>query len=40
MIADPPERIRRWFAIVDRLTAGTGLVTSAVVRLVHNHSGA
>ena len=26
-----PERIRRWFAIVDELTAETGLVTSEQV---------
>jgi PII-like signaling protein len=31
VIVDTPERIRRWFTIVDRLSAGTGLVTSEVV---------
>jgi PII-like signaling protein len=31
VIVDTPERIRRWFAIVDRLTAETGLVTSEMV---------
>ena len=30
-IVDTPERARLWFAIVDELTAGTGLVTSEVV---------
>ena len=31
VIVDTPERIRRWFAIVDELTAETGLVTSEQV---------
>jgi len=31
VIVDTPERIRRWFAIVDELTDLTGLVTSEVV---------
>jgi hypothetical protein len=31
VIVDTPERIRRWFAVVDRLTAETGLVTSEMV---------
>ncbi|HEX2194685.1 MAG TPA: DUF190 domain-containing protein [Candidatus Limnocylindria bacterium] len=31
VIVDTPERIREWFAIVDRLTAETGLVTSEMV---------
>ena len=31
VIVDTPERIRRWFAIVDALTAQTGLVTSEMV---------
>ncbi|HEU4977515.1 MAG TPA: DUF190 domain-containing protein, partial [Solirubrobacteraceae bacterium] len=31
VIVDTPERIRRWFAIVDELTAETGLVTSELV---------
>ncbi len=31
VIVDTPERIRRWFAIVDRLTCETGLVTSEMV---------
>jgi PII-like signaling protein len=31
VVVDTPERIRRWFEIVDRLTRETGLVTSEVV---------
>ena len=31
VIVDAPERIRRWFAIVDALTSETGLVTSEMV---------
>ncbi len=31
VIVDEPERIRRWFGIVDRLTVQTGLVTSEIV---------
>jgi PII-like signaling protein len=31
VLVDAPDRIRRWFAIVDRLTAETGLVTSEIV---------
>jgi PII-like signaling protein len=31
VIVDTPERIRRWFSIVDQLTAETGLVTSETV---------
>jgi PII-like signaling protein len=31
VIVDTPARIRRWFAIVDRLTSETGLVTSEMV---------
>jgi PII-like signaling protein len=31
VIVDTPERIGRWFAIVDELTAETGLVTSEQV---------
>jgi PII-like signaling protein len=31
VVIDTPERIRRWFAIVDELTAETGLVTSEQV---------
>ena len=31
VVIDTPERIRRWFAIVDELTAQTGLVTSETV---------
>ena len=31
VIVDTPERIRRWFAIVDELTGETGLVTSELV---------
>jgi PII-like signaling protein len=31
VIVDTPDRIRRWFSIVDRLTAETGLVTSEMV---------
>ena len=35
VIADRPERIRRWFTIVDRLTRETGLVTSEIVPAFH-----
>jgi PII-like signaling protein len=31
VVVDTPERIRRWFAVVDRLTSETGLVTSEMV---------
>ena len=31
VLVDTPERIARWFAIVDELTAETGLVTSEIV---------
>lgn len=31
VVVDTPERIRRWFAIVDEVTAETGLVTSELV---------
>jgi len=31
VIVDTPERIRRWFGIVDELTSETGLVTSEQV---------
>jgi PII-like signaling protein len=31
VIVDTPERIRRWFAVVDELTSETGLVTSEMV---------
>jgi PII-like signaling protein len=31
VIVDTPARVRRWFAIVDRLTTETGLVTSEMV---------
>ena len=31
VVVDTPERIRRWFAIVDELTDETGLVTSELV---------
>jgi PII-like signaling protein len=31
VVIDTPQRIRRWFAIVDELTAETGLVTSETV---------
>ena len=31
MIVDTPERIARWFAIIDGLTDETGLVTSEQV---------
>ena len=34
VIVDEPERIQRWFAIVDRLTARTGLVTAEIVPAV------
>jgi PII-like signaling protein len=33
-LIDTPERMRRWFTIVDRLTAETGLVTSEIVPVV------
>jgi PII-like signaling protein len=32
VIVDTPERMRRWFEIVDELTAETGLVTGEIVR--------
>ena len=35
VIVDTPERIRRWFAIVDELTDETGLVTSEMVPAFH-----
>ena len=31
VIVDTPERIARWFAIVDEVTGETGLVTSEMV---------
>lgn len=31
VLVDVPERIRRWFAVVDEVTRGTGLVTSELV---------
>jgi PII-like signaling protein len=31
VIVDTPERIQKWFAVVDELTAETGLVTSEIV---------
>jgi PII-like signaling protein len=31
VIVDTPARIRRWFDVVDEITAGTGLVTSEIV---------
>jgi PII-like signaling protein len=31
VIVDTPERIRRWFGVVDELTDETGLVTSEMV---------
>jgi PII-like signaling protein len=31
VVVDEPEQIRRWFAIVDRLTEETGLVTTEIV---------
>ena len=34
MIVDTPDRIGRWFAIVDELTDETGLVTSEQVPAV------
>jgi PII-like signaling protein len=45
VIVDTPERIRRWFTIVDELTGETGLVTSEMVpayratALDHQHGG-
>ena len=35
VIVDTPASIARWFAIVDELTAETGLVTSELVPTVH-----
>jgi PII-like signaling protein len=35
IVIDTPERIRRWFAIVDELTDATGLVTSEMVPAFH-----
>jgi PII-like signaling protein len=35
IVIDTPERIRRWFAIVDELTDETGLVTSEMVPAFH-----
>jgi len=35
VIVDSPERVRRWFAIVDELTDETGLVTSELVPAFH-----
>ena len=34
VLVDRPARMRRWWVIVDELTAGTGLVTSEVVPAV------
>jgi hypothetical protein len=31
VIVDTPGRIRHWFALVDKLTTETGLVTSEIV---------
>jgi PII-like signaling protein len=31
VIVDTPQRARRWFEIADKLTAGTGLITSEIV---------
>jgi hypothetical protein len=31
VIVDTPRRVRQWFAVVDRLTSDTGLVTSEMV---------
>jgi PII-like signaling protein len=36
VIVDRPERIRQWFAVADRLTGETGLVTSEMVRLTQS----
>jgi PII-like signaling protein len=35
VIVDTPERIRRWFALVDEITDETGLVTSETVPAAH-----
>ncbi len=35
IVIDTPERIRRWFALVDALTGETGLVTSEMVPAFH-----
>jgi PII-like signaling protein len=32
VIVDTPDRMREWFAIVDELTAESGLVTGEIVR--------
>jgi PII-like signaling protein len=36
IVIDTPQRIRRWFAIVDELTDETGLVTSEMVPAFHS----
>ncbi|MEA2395425.1 MAG: hypothetical protein QOJ82_3316 [Solirubrobacteraceae bacterium] len=40
VIVDTPERVRRWFAIVDALTDETGLVTSELVPAMRATGGA
>jgi PII-like signaling protein len=35
VIVDAPERMQRWFEIVDEVTSETGLVTSELVRVTH-----
>jgi len=35
IVIDTPDRVRRWFAIVDELTDETGLVTSEMVPALH-----
>ena len=35
IVVDRPERVQRWYAIVDELTASTGLVTCETVPAVH-----
>jgi PII-like signaling protein len=39
VIVDTPERIQRWFEIVDDVTSETGLVTSEIVPAARNPSG-
>jgi PII-like signaling protein len=36
VVIDDPQRTRDWFAVVDELTAETGLVTSELVPVVHD----
>lgn len=36
VVVDAPQRTREWFAVLDELTARTGLVTSELVPVVHD----